>query len=35
MMLNGMGVDGATGMKKNDNKVGFTIAQEASTCLVN
>lgn len=35
IMLTGMGKDGATGMKKINDKGGFTIAQEASTCVVN
>lgn len=35
VMLTGMGKDGATGMLKIKEKGGFTIAQEASTCVVN
>lgn len=35
IMLTGMGKDGSTGMKKIHDKGGFTIAQEASTCVVN
>lgn len=35
IMLTGMGKDGATGMKEINDKGGFTIAQEASTCVVN